>query len=72
MENLSEKTSFSPRRCRACWKCVAVCPRGAISKVGFLWHRHAKVDYSKCIGCRACVKACPKGCFISRDALKKP
>ncbi|MDE6486655.1 MAG: 4Fe-4S binding protein [Muribaculaceae bacterium] len=55
--------TFSSRNCTACWKCIEACPKKAIRKVGFLWHRHAIPLYARCIGCNLCVKACPQGCF---------
>lgn len=63
MEKTIKQPAFSPRKCIACWKCVNACPRNAISKVGILWHRHAKISYSDCIGCNICVRTCPRGCF---------
>ncbi|MDE5927632.1 MAG: 4Fe-4S binding protein [Duncaniella sp.] len=59
--------SFSSRKCVACWKCVDACPRHAIRKVSFLWHRHVVVTRGLCIGCNLCVKACPQGCFRKND-----
>ncbi len=57
---------FSPRRYTACWQCVEACPRKAIKKMKFLWHRHAMPTYQDCIGCNICVNTCPKGCFTVR------
>ena len=62
-DRLKAKPIFSPRNCTACWKCVKNCPVGAIGKVSFLWHRHAKPHKSICVGCMKCVEVCPHGCF---------
>lgn len=39
--------------CIRCYKCVDVCPVGAIS--------NDKTDYEKCISCTACINICPVG-----------
>ncbi|MDE5633691.1 MAG: 4Fe-4S binding protein [Muribaculaceae bacterium] len=57
--------TFSSRRCTACRRCIHACPQKAIGCVGFLWHRHAKPDFSRCIGCNRCVSACPRQCFTA-------
>ncbi len=50
----------SPRRCRACWKCVEACPNGVLGKIQIFTHRHVHVDRAeKCKGCLKCVRACP-------------
>lgn len=67
MEKLSKHPKFSSRRCTGCWKCVEACPRKAIRKVGFLWHRHALPLYGSCIGCNRCVRTCPNGCFKKHE-----
>ncbi|MDR0414482.1 MAG: DUF4405 domain-containing protein [Prevotellaceae bacterium] len=48
----------------ACWECVASCPKEAIGKVGFLWHKH--IVFTKpdcCTGCKICIQTCPQGVF---------
>lgn len=67
MKKTIKKPSFSSHNCIACWKCVEACPRQAIRKVSFLWHKHAVLTYHNCIGCNLCVKTCPKGCFKRRE-----
>lgn len=57
--------AFSPRKCTACWRCVEACPRNAIRKVKFLWHRHAVLTHKDCVGCGLCVRTCPNGCFTA-------
>ncbi|MDE6489995.1 MAG: 4Fe-4S binding protein [Muribaculaceae bacterium] len=63
----THKPTFSSRNCTACWKCVEACPRKAIKKVRFLWHRHAVVFHANCSGCNRCVNICPNECFQKRD-----
>lgn len=47
--------------CRACWKCVEICPQGVIGSISFLSHRHAHIDHAeKCKGCKKCVNVCPQ------------
>lgn len=69
----------NPDLCRACKRCVNVCPKGIISLVpksqmsaavlcknhdkGALTRKECKVG---CIGCTKCVKACPNGA-VSMD-----
>ncbi len=63
MKNQVRKPLFSSRKCIACWKCVEECPRKAIGRISFLWHRHAIPRYAACVGCMKCVAICPNGCF---------
>ncbi len=45
--------------CKACWKCVEICPNGVFGKVKLLVHKHSRIDYAeKCKGCKKCVNAC--------------
>lgn len=51
--------------CKACWACVAACPRKVLGKVDVLGHRHARIDRAEqCAGCLRCVKACPHGAIV--------
>ncbi len=46
-------------RCKACWKCMDVCPANVLGKVDILWHKHVKItNGGNCTGCLKCVKAC--------------
>ncbi|MDE5971987.1 MAG: 4Fe-4S dicluster domain-containing protein [Muribaculaceae bacterium] len=60
--------AMDSRRCTACGKCVAGCPKKVIGNVGFMWHKH--VTFKKadsCIGCNKCIKICPNGVFFKPD-----
>jgi 2-oxoglutarate ferredoxin oxidoreductase subunit delta len=51
-------------KCVACWKCVDACPKQAIGKINFLWHRHIVIKNAEnCIGCKNCIRICPQGVF---------
>lgn len=65
--------AMDPRRCTACWKCIAECPGHAIGKVDFLGHRHAVFSKAgNCIGCNKCIKVCPNGAFFKPDEAAGP
>lgn len=50
------------KKCRACWRCVAACRKGALGKVSVLWHKHAKLRRSVlCVGCGRCAAVCQTG-----------
>lgn len=66
---LTKFVAMNPSHCVGCWKCVEACPKKAIGKVGFLWHKHAVFcDADACVGCKKCVKTCPHGVFFVPDA----
>jgi 2-oxoglutarate ferredoxin oxidoreductase subunit delta len=61
---------LSTRRCRACWACVAACPRAVLGAAILLRHRHAHVDPPRaCRGCGTCATACSSGAI---GLLRKP
>lgn len=66
--------AMNPSHCTGCWKCIQECPKHAIGKVGFLWHKHAAFCKAEdCIGCRKCIKACPNGVFfVTDEEIKVP
>ena len=66
--------AMNPSHCTGCWKCIHECPKHAIGRVGFLWHKHAAFCQAEnCIGCRKCIKACPNGVFFVTDRkITKP
>ena len=52
------------QKCKACWKCVKVCPQQVIGKTGVLWHKHIVLKNSdNCSGCKKCIQVCPYGVF---------
>lgn len=60
--------AMNPSHCTGCWKCIQNCPKHAIGRVGFLWHKHAAFcQAEECIGCRKCIRVCPNGVFISSE-----
>ncbi len=50
------KFKVIPEKCRACGKCLDVCPSGAVK-----WKKGEKAEIikDKCIKCRACMNVCP-------------
>ncbi|MDD7035774.1 MAG: 4Fe-4S dicluster domain-containing protein [Firmicutes bacterium] len=54
-------------RCKGCYLCVSVCPKGVMipaEELGTKGFPVVKVDESKeCIGCGACFKMCPDYCI---------
>lgn len=46
-------------KCKACWKCLEVCPKDVFGKINILIHKHMKiVNRDNCTGCLTCIKAC--------------
>ncbi|MEW6487011.1 MAG: 4Fe-4S dicluster domain-containing protein [Thermodesulfobacteriota bacterium] len=48
-------------RCTACPRCAAMCPTGALARVGEGPDRHIELDPQRCSGCRVCEAFCPSG-----------
>lgn len=46
-------------RCTGCGRCIAVCPREAITFEKKRKKLLAKIQYSRCIGCFECMTVCP-------------
>ena len=62
--------SIDPHLCKACFKCVANCPKQVIGKVNFWFHKHAKiVEADACIGCKKCVKTCEHKAITPIDVV---
>jgi Fe-S-cluster-containing hydrogenase component 2 len=63
---------INPYKCTGCWKCIKICPKQVICKVGFLWHKHIILgNLENCIGCKKCLKICPHGVFNEIQTTKK-
>jgi len=46
-------------KCKACWKCIDICPRKVIGRINLPWHKHALIVKSNnCIGCWKCIRVC--------------
>lgn len=57
--------SIKRSKCRACWKCISVCPNHVLGRINFIFHRHVVVIEPKgCTGCLACEKVCPHSAII--------
>ncbi len=56
---------FDSGKCKACWKCIDLCPENVFGKIIILLHKHAKiVNGGSCKGCFKCVKECVHGAII--------
>ena len=64
-KNRTEYVSFDSGKCKACWKCIEVCPKDVLGKINILIHKHVKiVSREHCIGCLKCVKICDHRAII--------
>ena len=50
---------LNTRKCKACWKCLDICPNNVIDRINLPFHKHARIiNGNNCKGCLKCVKAC--------------
>ncbi|MFZ7101718.1 MAG: 4Fe-4S dicluster domain-containing protein [Peptococcaceae bacterium] len=64
--NATGYIKINTRLCEGCGKCIAVCSKGVLRQVGFLFHKHVVVvNPEKCTGCRRCEKVCRRGAIGS-------
>jgi NAD-dependent dihydropyrimidine dehydrogenase PreA subunit len=62
----TEFIRFDSRKCKACWKCIEICPENVFGKINVIIHKHMKIANSSCcIGCMKCVKACSFDAILS-------
>ena len=47
------------RKCKACWKCLDICPNNVIDRINLPFHKHARINNSiYCKGCLKCLNVC--------------
>jgi ferredoxin len=64
----SSFVKLDTHQCRACWKCLEICPNQVPGKIDLPWHKHALiVNADRCIGCLKCLKVCPYGAYSQID-----
>lgn len=79
---INGKSVIDGEKCKACMKCVSVCPYNAITKIRVPCedscpvsaiakdeNGHAKIDFEKCISCGKCVSACPFGAVHEKSQI---
>jgi uncharacterized Fe-S center protein len=61
-QHIKQMTAFieiDTRNCKACWKCISICPNQVISRINLFFHKHIRIsELDKCIGCMKCMKVC--------------
>jgi diguanylate cyclase (GGDEF)-like protein len=70
---LSGRIFTIEEKCKACNKCIAVCPVDAANQVYRAYDRERKVAVGEryCISCGACIKACDHGARDYRDDTER-
>lgn len=76
------RSSIDSTKCKACTKCMQVCPYGAIAKikvpcedacpVGAIAknsHGHAQINSDRCLSCGACLAHCPFGAVAEKSQM---
>lgn len=57
--------AVDPGLCEACGDCIEVCRNGVLGMVGFLLHKHVKVNHpEECRGCGKCATTCLNGAIV--------
>lgn len=65
-----EKLKLNIKKCKGCFLCANVCPRGALYDSGKINEKGYKIialDESKCVKCGSCFKICPDFVFSIVD-----
>ena len=58
------------KKCKACWKCIDICPDNVIGRINMPWHKHAKIiNKDKCTGCLKCVKICDSDAVVNLKSI---
>jgi len=66
-----EKPWPNAEKCTLCYKCLAVCPAGAISRARDS-EKIPRYDYKKCIRCYCCIEFCPEAAVsLKKNVLQK-
>lgn len=65
------KIKLDISRCKGCFLCTSVCPKGVLVPSSVLGEKGFGTvelkDADSCIGCGACYKMCPDYCIEIRD-----
>jgi len=73
-KNHSPFIKLDTHRCKACWKCLDICPNQVLGKIDLPWHKHALIiNANRCSGCLKCLKICPYGAYtrVDKSSLDK-
>jgi iron only hydrogenase large subunit-like protein/uncharacterized Fe-S cluster-containing protein len=65
MQNQNQIVFTNRARCRDCYRCIRVCPVGAIG----IQDGQAFVDEQRCISCGTCIRECPQQAKTYRNDL---
>lgn len=60
------RIKHDPAKCKGCFLCVSICPKGALHDSGKISGKGYKIvalDEEKCIGCGSCYRMCPDYAF---------
>lgn len=61
------KITIDKNRCKGCFLCISVCPKGALTKEEQL-NKHGVTavtmkEHADCLGCALCAVICPDCCI---------